>query len=209
MKYLIAIGLLALGLVAGFFWGKSTIEKPVLTDNSPQEIDTQVIRDTIVETQFVEIPAEENLNDTSLNKLDTSNVLSDSLLTEVLFVDTNLVDDDININREKLLQTIKIPISYLITEVDNDTTIKDLMGIEDSHPRYIFVEFWQSPLNFEGYKLSKSKLVIYGLSTQFDYQFYRKSNKSYLAYQDIYYLMEETQEFLPYLQVEKGEVFND
>lgn len=207
MKYLIAIVLLVSGIAIGYFWGKSSFtesEQELALNDEPF---TEVIRDTIIKKETVKIPVADGSSDSLLAAIDSLSLAFDSLMTEVQH-DDSLQQEEIGINREKLLKTLKLPITYLQEEIEKDTAIKELLGIDESKPTHIFVEFWQSPLNYEGYKLSRSKLVLYGLSTQFSYKFYKKSDRFYLAYQDIYYLMRETQDFLPYLQVEKKDVFD-
>jgi hypothetical protein len=84
-----------------------------------------------------------------------------------------------------------------------------MMGIENKLPSKILVEYWESPLQFFGYKFSRNKLVLYGLPIETSYEIYRKSKKYYISTENIYYSIAETEEFLPYLEVKKSTVFND
>ena len=50
---------------------------------------------------------------------------------------------------------------------EKDSVVKDLLGIEETQPTKLMVEFWESPLHFSGYKLSKSKLFSFFLMYEF------------------------------------------
>ncbi len=211
MKYAIASGILIVGLTIGFFIGQAVSNDEVVEttdDGNPVEFITEYIRDTVVHKERIEVPI---FNDTL--------ALLDSLLDSTLLVlDSTYIDDyndsiedasELNIHREKKISQISLPIIYLSQTIDNDTVIKDMLGITETRVKSIVVEFWESPLNFAGYKLSRHKLVVYGLSPQHDYNMYRKKDDYFLSAQEVFYAMRETQEFLNYKEVSKDVVFND
>ncbi|MCG8575904.1 MAG: hypothetical protein MI810_13535 [Flavobacteriales bacterium] len=212
MKYIIGIGLLLCGILIGFFIGQSvsgsdTEELP--SETAPTEFITEYIRDTIVQEERVEIRLAPDTIILSENLADTSLVVEDSL-GEIAFEDTLLKDEDeIRIKRERLIEQIKLPLIHLSKEEDKDTTIKELLGIEDQLVHEMSVEFWESPLNFSGYKLSKKKLVLYGMSPQLNYTLYKKDENYYLLAEEVLYVMKESQEFLNYVEISREEVFND
>jgi len=78
--------------------------------------------------------------------------------------------------------------------------LKSAIDVNDIDKKYINVEFWESPINFSGYKLSKSKLIIYGLSPQLDYQIYKRNESYYLIFHSITYELFETEEFRQFVQ---------
>jgi len=211
LKYAIASGILIVGLTIGFFIGQAVSNDEVVEttdDGNPVEFITEYIRDTVVHKERIEVPI---FNDTL--------ALLDSLLDSTLLVlDSTYIDDyndsiedasELNIHREKKISQISLPIIYLSQTIDNDTVIKDMLGITETRVKSIVVEFWESPLNFAGYKLSRHKLVVYGLSPQHDYNMYRKKDDYFLSAQEVFYAMRETQEFLNYKEVSKDVVFND
>lgn len=209
MKYLLPIGLFIAGLSIGYIVGDqvsfdSTSDE--ITNEEPQLV-TEVVHDTIIKTEVVEVEPTIIEVDSMKLVLDSTNVWEDTLLVE------NPVDsseEDIAINREKLLWTVRLPINYIESEKEEeDSLVKEMMGIEEVKNKMIFVEFWSSPLNYEGYKLSKNKLILYGMSPKLEYKFYRKDAESFLACQDVYYILRETEVFLSYSEVPKRRVFND
>jgi hypothetical protein len=211
VKYLIWTGILLAGLLIGYLIGNFTSEPESVNDSSDKaqtEFITEYIRDTVVHEERIEIPV---LND-SLAELDS---LSDSTR---YFPDSSFVDEtkydtsdisDLNIRREKKIEQLTLPIIYLTESGDKDTLLKDMLGITENRTKSIVVEFWESPLSFLGYKLSRKKLVVYGLSPQHDYSIYRKEKYYYLSAREVFYAMQETQEFKNFIEVSKDVVFND
>lgn len=46
-----------------------------------------------------------------------------------------------------------------------DSTIAAMSDVSDSRePAYYRVEFWKSPLNYKGYKMSTGKIILYGIN---------------------------------------------
>ena len=78
--------------------------------------------------------------------------------------------EDILVERDLLLSSELIKIEHAMDEEKIDTTdvlmdsLKYKLNIEESKPsEYLKVELWKSPLNYRGYKMSKSTLIVYGL----------------------------------------------
>ncbi|MFT4602257.1 MAG: hypothetical protein ACI857_002443 [Arenicella sp.] len=205
MKYLIGIGLFALGGLGGYMIGSQNTGAELLTESAPTELVTQTLYDTIVETQIIEIPE-------VIEGVDSLNTTSDSVSIDSLMVaiplDSGEIEGDISIRREKLVRTVWIEIDVL-KEIIKDTLASQLIGVLETFPSRMLVEFWESPLNFSGYKLSKNKLLMFGMPDNLVYDIYRKENDYFISTENIYYSMKETEEFLPYLEVEKEVVFND
>jgi hypothetical protein len=203
MKYLIGIGIFIGGLSIGYVIGDYDSETISDDGEIKTEFITEMVHDTIVETKTIKVPVEEEIDSLMVNS-DSTDILSDSLLV----MDDSL-DGVLSIKREKLIRTTWITITDLKVEEKKDTVVKELLGIEETKPSKLMVEFWESPLHFSGYKLSKSKLVMYGMPAQYECLLYRKPGQYFLSLQNNYYSLKETEEFLPYLEVEKEEVFND
>lgn len=204
MKYLIIAGVFVLGLSLGYIIG---------TQNSASMDSNQnalvVNSDSSDHSDSENNYGDHKQHDEDSDENDSSDeeLFSDSLNADFLMNDS-LQDED-HISTEKMIRSVQFPIVYLAEEETGDTAMAELLGIEDVQSASMFVEFWESPLNFEGYKLSKKKLVVYGLSPQFDYKIYKEGTNYYFSYQNVYYKMKETQDFLPFTEVAKSEVFND
>ncbi len=205
MKYLIIAGVFVLGLSLGYIIGTQ--------NSSGENLSGKSIADNS-DSSDQDHPSNNNSNhhnndseDENSENEDEELLQADSLNAEFLMNDSLNSED--HISTEKMIRSVQFPIVYLAEEQTADTTMAELLGIEDVQSKSMFVEFWESPLNFEGYKLSKKKLVVYGLSPQFDYKVYKEGTNYYLSYQNVYYKMKETQDFLPFTEVAKSEVFND
>jgi hypothetical protein len=73
------------------------------------------------------------------------------------------------IRKDELLETRLIEISSnKINKVNaNDSLLADVANVPASASnvlRTITVEYWQSPINYKGYKMTANKLIIFGLS---------------------------------------------
>jgi len=208
MKYLIIIGIFIVGLSLGYVVGTrnalsgNTDGSKLVSQNDLVNTNESSSKNTHKNNAADEtLEALENQNDT------LNSIPQDSLLVEFMQVDS--ADTDENISTERLAKSLYIPIVYLTDETSKDTLMEEMLGIENVKTNSMFVEFWESPLNFEGYKLSKKKLIVYGLSSQFDYKLYKDGPAYFFSYQNIFYKMKETQDFLPFVEVPKSEVFND
>jgi hypothetical protein len=205
MKYLIIAGVFVLGLSLGYIIGTQ--------NSSGENLNGKSIADNS-DSSDQEHTSNNNSNHHNNDSEDENSeneeeelLLEDSLNADFLMNDSLNSED--HISTEKMIRSVQFPIVYLADEQPTDTAMAELLGIEDVQSKSMFVEFWESPLNFEGYKLSKKKLVVYGLSPQFDYKVYKEGTNYYLSYQNVYYKMKETQDFLPFTEVAKSEVFND
>lgn len=206
MKYLIITGVFVLGLSLGYVVGTQTAQNDVVTGNESLSQNNMISNDKDEDSNHNNQNHSDEESDLEITEIDSSDFISDSLMLSMM-QDSSLTED--HISTEKLIKTITLSLNYLSEEVEQDTAIKDMLGIDEVKTNSVFVEFWESPLNFEGYKLSKKKLIVYGLSPQFDYKFYKDGSDYFLSYQNVYLKMRETQDFLPFAEVAKSEVFND
>ncbi|MFT5823580.1 MAG: hypothetical protein ACI8ZM_004842 [Crocinitomix sp.] len=210
MKYLIFIGLFAAGGVTGYFVGTNQSFNEVEIPTNETERITEFIYDTIVERERIEVPVYKTPIDTVTEEFDTLDfkLLLDTLKNDILPRDT-ANEEGLNIKRDEQIATIRIPIIYLESNVEKDSIIKDLLGINENLPTEMVAQFWSSPLNFSGYKLSKNTLILYGLSEQYKYTVYYKDDIYYLTNEAVFYVLRETQQFLPYSEIDQSSVLND
>ena len=209
MRYIAAASILLIGLGIGFFIGQYTAEFNSGESDTENDYITETITDTIIKTKTVkvEVPVTETEN-TDTSQVDTVQYNSDSLDTELVEVEDTTYED-LSIRTEKLIGSKWLKVNVVEETEDKDTLIKEMLGIHNKLPSKLLVEFWQSPLNFSGYKLSRSKLILYDMPVELDYSLYRNKENYYLRAQTVYYSLKETEEFLPYKEVNKEVVFND
>ncbi len=208
MKILIPLSLLIVGLAVGYAVGINSIKietsELAIADLIP--VNVQVVHDTIIKTEIVEIETEKliipkvdsiRLDTLSLSELEID-TLEEKLIQDGL---DSIPDENLNILSDVRLKVIKLPINHLTSKiVSSDSLLKSLIDVKDINKEYMNVEFWESPISFSGYKLSKSKLIVYGLSPQFDYQLFKKSKAYYLKFHSIIYELYETEDFKKFIQ---------
>ncbi|MEX1001870.1 MAG: hypothetical protein WDZ35_07135 [Crocinitomicaceae bacterium] len=208
MRYFLAGGILIVGLIAGFFLGRMSVVLNEKTDEVTGGFITETVYDTIIKTETLQIQKEPKQSDTLENIANTVIEEPDTLIAEVV-EDTTEMENDLSIKREKLIDSRWMKVIVLEEKEEKDSLIKDMLGIHDKMPDQLLVEFWESPLSFSGYKLSKSKLILYDMPAALEYKLYRTEKTYYLSTESMYYLLKETEEFLPYKEVKKEVVFND
>lgn len=207
MKYVVLIGSIAVAGAAGYFIGYNQHKKKVIVEAGEPELVTEYIYDTIVKKQKVKVPVNEDTVDSlAVELVDTLDftVDEDSLMTEIELLDTLDRTEELNINRDELLGSKRIAITYLNRPEKKDSLMKEMLGIKETMPRELNVQFWRSPVNFSGYKLSKNTLVLYGLPAQLAYKIYSKDMVYYLANDAFFYKIDVTQEFLPFKEADRA-----
>jgi hypothetical protein len=83
--------------------------------------------------------------------------------------------DEIVIRKDEMLDTKPMAISNLDIPADSANT---KTAADNGH--YITIEFWKSPLNYRGYKFSRSRLVLFGFETADVAGLYKSQNSTYL-----------------------------
>tara|TARA_R110002049_G_C9064561_1_gene554440 strand:+ start:149 stop:784 length:636 start_codon:yes stop_codon:yes gene_type:complete len=211
MKYLLVISVFLIGGLIGFFVGKnSTVIIEKRNKITEAQVITEVVYDTIIKKEVIEVPVPVIIVDSlSLDTTPIESVDTTEVTDQIEIKDTSEIDSDIVIRRERMIKSKKYQIIFLTEEIKKDTALKEMLGIKESKITELIVEFWESPLNFSGYKLSKNKLILYGLSDQFKYQIYKRNKVYYIGFEDILYGLKETQEFLPFVEVDRENILND
>lgn len=213
MKYLIFIGLFLFGGLLGYFLGvyqeRPTMESMIV--EQPEPI-TEFIYDTIVQTQTIEVPVENPAPmDTNLTEDETlgSYQQLDTLKEVIQLRDTIEQEENMNIRKDELLATETYPITFLDAPENKDTLVKEMLGIRENLPKEMNVQFWRSPLNYRGYKLSRNTLIVYGLSEQLTYNIYYRNQTYYLANEGEFYKISETTTFKSFEEANRAIVLND
>lgn len=209
MKILIPLSLLVLGVAIGYILGSNSngIEKNNQFDTDSIATIQEVIHDTIIETKIIKIETEKVLSPKKdslvLDTLNQSVLGVDTLMEESIeLVSDSISDEKINILSDVRLKVIQLPLSHLTDKtIDSDSLLKSAIEISVVENKYMNVEFWESPINFSGYKLSKSKLIVYGLSPQLDYEIFKKNELYYLVVHSITYELVETENFKQFTQI--------
>lgn len=223
---------LLLGLVLGFFVGGGIIWWQLNSDDffdffkkdsNKVHIDTsqydQSIRPKKKSTHKFQM-GKVKIPDTFIDslKIDSSNLTIEQLIA--LYnnnkdqIDTSVRStgssyDDIVISKDELIITRLIKISGEIPEVADNYDLDSILTDQRQTPRKIKgivkTEFWQSPLNYKGYKMDENKLVIFGLYEVNNVSIIGYNNELFVKYNKDYYLIEYSDDFRSFVPI-KNEV---
>jgi hypothetical protein len=79
-----------------------------------------------------------------------------------------------------------------------DSLLASLAGVSTPDDKEFFmIEFWKTPLNSKGYKMTRSRLLIYGFNEGKDLQLVKDADKYYLKNNNIIYSLSYSAEFRP------------
>jgi len=114
-------------------------------------------------------------------------------------VDALLKEEEaINVATEELLSVKNIKVINLDTKTKKDTLTGQLAGVTSSdYPNLFFVEFWKTPLNSKGYRMTRNRVILYGLSDFSSITIYKVDDNYYLKNDDVVYKISSGTEFKP------------
>jgi hypothetical protein len=139
---------------------------------------------------------------------------SDSLHSMDTTISASEVSEDIVLRKDELISARSIEILNISPVALNsgsqhDSIAAKLAGVRDDHVsgrQFASVEFWSSPVNYRGYKMSHSKIVLYGLSDhasgrEENLKLFKLDDEMYLQYGPVVFHLEYSNEFHPYEKV--------
>ncbi|MFN4084267.1 MAG: hypothetical protein ACK4K9_11610 [Bacteroidia bacterium] len=98
-----------------------------------------------------------------------------TLETDVMLFDSIFICFDEKRFIERLNNIYQNTDSVLTDSIITILTLKSLLRNPDKNDVLLFTEFWQSPVNFKGYRFSGKKIQLYGISVQFPFYFVKNS----------------------------------
>ena len=96
-------------------------------------------------------------------------------------------DADINIATDELLSVKSIKAIQIGKHEATDTSAQNLAGVAESNGDLYFIEFWRTPLNANGYRFTKNKILLYGFSDYNNVLLYELDNAFYIKSADQVY----------------------
>lgn len=144
----------------------------------------------------------------SIPHSDTLSSLKDSLI-----LDAPAADADIVIRKDELLstKTLEVPdLDPMAKMTLKDSLLQKVSGIKDDRnsKQFFNIEFWSSPLNYKGYKMSKYKLVLYGISSADGLKLFKLDDVIYMKSASLVYRLDATGDFKPYERITDETVIN-
>lgn len=106
--------------------------------------------------------------------------------------------DNITVAQEELLSVKNIKVIDLDGLSRKDTLTGQLAGVTSiDFPNMFFVEFWKTPLNSKGYRMTRNRVILYGLSDFSNITIYKVDDSFYLKDDDVVYKISAGTEFKP------------
>lgn len=104
-------------------------------------------------------------------------------------------DDEIVVRKDELVAQRNVALVDLDGVNPKDSAIQKLSGIRDPQTKALQVEFWRSPLNYKGYKMSKNKLVLFGLESEDEVVLYKVEEDIYMKNRQGVFRLEVSADF--------------
>jgi hypothetical protein len=114
---------------------------------------------------------------------------------------TYIKSDNYQVLKEELISVRNIYVKTItpIEKINStDSLAASLAGVNNPSPEEFFmIEFWKTPLNSKGYKMTRSRLLIYGFSEKADLALVKKNDNYYLRNNKVVYHLNYSSEFKP------------
>jgi hypothetical protein len=167
---------LTLGIVKFLDSGEEKAPATIMASEPINEVKTDTVEKVVYKKP------KKTKKETDKKDSDSTSLMVDDTL---IYFNTNDSLQDLKINRELLIATR----NFKVIKIESDTSesnalidsLEQTMGIiTDKGIKSIKVEFWKSPLNFEGYILGKNFVKLYGISELDQLKFYRVDRRIYM-----------------------------
>ncbi|MFH1004329.1 MAG: hypothetical protein V1781_02370 [Bacteroidota bacterium] len=120
----------------------------------------------------------------------------------------NSKEDIVIVKKDELIETSSVVVMHLDendeTKNPNDSLLEQVSGIKDKQKNAIAsfkIEFWQSPINYKGYKMTKNKIVLFGINTIENIKLFHLDENIFLKVGQNIYKLYFTDEFKQFEKV--------
>jgi len=153
----------------------------------------------------------EGENNVELIDSENTNDITDSIENNKNL--SNINDENIVVLKDQLLKSQKEKVIKIIGQENKlntkDSLLKKNAGIKENNiNQELIIEYWQSPLNYKGYKLAKNKLIIFGINEDEPLKIFNYGNSLFLRFQGQYVKLENHQEFKSFEKYTEQEVIS-
>ena len=195
-----------------------------LYPDSFQEIDTSDLRaqiDSVMQDSLeneLPLPEGDEVFESEYDELDTTIVNNDKenySESEWLDEDPEYVDysnGDLNLKKERILKTEIITVILPEMQDERDSVlaiVEERMSINpDRVSKKIVVEKWYSPVNYQGYKFNRKKLMLYGVEKSTLISIYYYLGEYYFAVDNMVYDLDETSKNTAFEEVDDSVLSN-
>ncbi|MCW3070176.1 MAG: hypothetical protein JWO44_66 [Bacteroidetes bacterium] len=124
-------------------------------------------------------------------------------------------EDDIVVRKDEQLMTRTLDVYNLnptaSKQSSKDSLLQKVSGIKDDKAgsKQMFnIELWASPLNYKGYKMSKYKIVLYGIQSLDNVKLYKLDDVIYLKSAAMVYRLDYASDFKQYERITDEQITN-
>jgi hypothetical protein len=144
---------------------------------------------------------EETMEEEKIIVPDTMKATHDSLILQ-----NPEMEDGVVIRKDELLSTKTLEVVNLdpvAKMTQKDSLLQKVSGIKDDRNsrQYFNLEFWSSPLNYKGYRMSKYKLIVYGIASADGLKLFKLDDVIYMKSAGMVYRLDPTGDFKPYERI--------
>lgn len=130
---------------------------------------------------------------------------SDSLFPDTLIMAEKMSqDDEIVVRKDEMLSSRAIEVVNLSANADKagkDSLLQKVSGVREDSKGTYKVEYWKSPINYKGYKMSRNKLVLYGISSADAVSLFKIDDDIYMKHLSTVYRLAFTNDFRQFEKV--------
>ena len=121
-------------------------------------------------------------------------------------------DEDFVVMKDELLFVKNISVSGKSNKNNkSDKKLDSLLTeniINESAKNVFHVEFWKSPINYNGYKMINNRIILFGIYQYNNLKLRFINDNLYLDYLGSFYLIKDVSDFMPLIPVNKKEFEN-
>ena len=184
----------SIGLLAGIAFFIFKIDDYLKKFNKPDIDNIKIVEQTISNSADSKESGQGDNKSDKKSKINTKN----SPNINYNEVDALLKEEDIKVAQEELLSVKNIKVIDLDASSKRDTLTGQLAGVTSAdYPNLFFVEFWKTPLNSKGYRMTRNRVILYGLSDFSSITIYKVDDNFYLKNDDVVYKISSGTEFKP------------
>ena len=132
---------------------------------------------------------------------------ADSLLRDSTFGQEQNNADNFIVRKDELLGSRSVEVTNLQpteSATASDSLLEKVSGIKEGKKNVVAafkVEFWQSPINYRGYKMTKNKIVLFGINSEEIVKFFHLDDNIFMKHNQNIYRMYFTDEFKQFEKV--------
>lgn len=118
----------------------------------------------------------------------------DSLIKE----DSSTPEEILNVATDELLNVKNVKLIDLDTDVSSDTAAATLAGVNPKrYADLYFIEFWKTPLNSKGYRMTRNKVMLYGFNDYSNISIFKVDGGYYIKNSEQVYKVVPGSDFKP------------